>query len=233
MAASGAVELGKLKVGVIPGTGRMGSLLGKHLAKAGVPIFLGSRSADKAIQTALSLSLSLSLPAHHIQGGSNSESASWANVIIWGPSGSLQDREALLQSLAPQLENKIIIDITNIMYFFDESQWGQTSSVLLNQKALGVPARWTTAFKSTFWKLLEELPEPENPHSTFVAGDDEEAILTTIALVEVIPGFKAVRAGGLAKSKLIELLGPGWLLELDKLNAGGKYRSGWKYEYTP
>ncbi|KAH7387824.1 hypothetical protein KP509_16G043400 [Ceratopteris richardii] len=143
--------------------------------------------------------------------------------------GSLKEREALLQSLAPHFENKVIIDVSNVMYFFDESQWGQTSSVLLNQKALGVPAKWTTAFKSTFYKLLEVPPNPKDPHCTFVAGDDEEAVHRTAALVEAIPGFKAVRAGGLVNSKIIELLGPRWLFELDELNAGGKYRSGWKY----
>jgi hypothetical protein len=35
------------------------------------------------------------------------------------------------------------------MYLFDLSSRGQISSNLLNQKALGVPACWTTAFKST------------------------------------------------------------------------------------
>ncbi|KAI5067220.1 hypothetical protein GOP47_0017748 [Adiantum capillus-veneris] len=217
----------QLKVAFIPGTGRMGSLLAGHLARAGMSIFVGSRSQDKGLQTAQKLLASC--PNARIQGGSNHEAAAWANTIFWSPSGSLQERENLVQSLAAYLKNKIIIDVSNVMYFFDESKWGQTSSVLLNQKALGVPARWTTAFKATFYKLLEELPDPQNPHHTFVAGDDEEAVLTTIALVESIPGFKAVKAGGLSNSKIIELLGPLWLFELDKLNAGGNYRSGWKY----
>jgi hypothetical protein len=47
------------------------------------------------------------------------------------------------------LKGKIIVDVTNIMYLFDSSNRGQISSTLLNQKALGVPAHWTTAFKST------------------------------------------------------------------------------------
>ncbi|KAH7279996.1 hypothetical protein KP509_37G047200 [Ceratopteris richardii] len=83
-----------------------------------------------------------------------------------------------------------------------------------------------------FWnpsKFFDDLPDPNDPQCTFVAGDDEEAIQRTVALVEVIPGFKAIKAGGLANSKIIELLGPRWLFELDTLNAGGNYRSGWKY----
>lgn len=221
-----AVDLALLKVAFVPGTGRMGKLIATHLAKASISVFIGSRSAPNALQTARLLSEACSIS---VQGGSNSDAAAWANVIFWTPSGPLEDRDALLRSLSPHLENKIIVDVTNVAYFFDETQWGQTSSTLLNQKALGAHARWTTAFKSTFWKLLEELPDVQNPHHTFVAGDDEEAVATTIALVESIPGFKAVRAGGLKNSKIVEMLGPRWILELDKLNGGGNFRSGWRY----
>jgi len=67
----------------------------------------------------------------------------------------LEDREALLKSLASHLVDKIIVDVTNVLYFFGESQWGQISSTLLNRDALGAPARWTTAFKETFAVCLE------------------------------------------------------------------------------
>ncbi|KAH7279995.1 hypothetical protein KP509_37G047200 [Ceratopteris richardii] len=221
------VEPTQLKVALIPGTGRIGSRLARRLALANVSVFIGSRSPQKGLQGAHDILASC--PHGRVQGGSNQEAAAWGDTIFWNPSGSLEEREELLQSLASHLENKVIIDVTNVMYFFDESQWGQTSSVLLNQKALGVPARWTTAFKATFYKFFDDLPDPNDPQCTFVAGDDEEAIQRTVALVEVIPGFKAIKAGGLANSKIIELLGPRWLFELDTLNAGGNYRSGWKY----
>jgi predicted dinucleotide-binding enzyme len=60
-----------------------------------------------------------------------------------------------------------------------------------------------------------------------VAGDDEEAVDITIALVETFPGFKGVRAGPLKYSKVVELLGPGWILVLDKLNEG-TWRTGYR-----
>ncbi len=63
---------------------------------------------------------------------------------------------------------------------------------------------------------------------TFVAGDDPEAVATTVALVETIPGFKGANAGPLENSRIVELLGPRWLGELDKLNAGGKGSTYWK-----
>ncbi len=69
--------------------------------------------------------------------------------------GPLEDREALLKSLASHLVDKIIIDVTNVFYFFGESHWGQISSTLLNRDALGAPARWTTAFKAVYAVCLE------------------------------------------------------------------------------
>ncbi len=69
--------------------------------------------------------------------------------------GPLEDREALLKSLASHLVDKIIVDVTNVHYLFGESEWGRISSTLLNRDALGAPARWTTAFKATIAVCLE------------------------------------------------------------------------------
>jgi hypothetical protein len=69
--------------------------------------------------------------------------------------GPLKDREELLKSLATHLVDKIIVDVTNVLYFFGESEWGRISSTLLNRDSLGVPARWTTAFKATIAVCLE------------------------------------------------------------------------------
>eukprot|EP00249_Psilotum_nudum_P021969 c28321_g1_i2 orf=453-1175(-) len=223
-----AASVKSLKIAFIPGTGKMGSLIALHLSKAGLDVFIGSRNSNKAAQQAELIS---SVSKRPVQGGSNPEAAAWGDVVFWSPSGPLEEREALLKSLAPNLENKIIVDVTNILYFFDNSQWGQTSSTLRNEKALGVPARWTTAFKSTYERLLKEPPNLNNPHHTFVVGDDEEAVATTIAVVDSIPGFKGVRAGGLQNSKLVELLGPRWIMELDTLNGGGQHLSGWRYGF--
>ncbi len=76
--------------------------------------------------------------------------------------------------------------------------------------------------------LREDLPDANNPHTTFVAGDDPEAVATTIALVEIIPGFEGANAGPLENSRIVELLGPRWMIELDKLNAGGRLSMYWK-----
>jgi predicted dinucleotide-binding enzyme len=70
----------------------------------------------------------------------------------------------------------------------------------------------------------------EHPHNTFVARNDVKGVATTITLVETIPDFKALKVGPLENSKIVELLGPNWLGELDKLNFGYKGLGEWKFE---
>ncbi|CAM6105745.1 unnamed protein product [Calypogeia fissa] len=211
--------------GILAGTGSMGGALVKQLASAGLSVILGSRDAAKAKATAAEVSEAIKKP---VKGLKLDEAAAAGDVIFWTVSGPLADREALLKTLAEPLRGKIIIDTTNILNLLDESAWGQVSSTLLNEKALGVPARWTTAFKATFSQLLRDPPPASNPHSIFVAGDDEEAVDITIALVDTIPGFKGTKAGPLKNSKIIELLGPKWMPEVVKLNAWQTFRSGWR-----
>jgi alpha-beta hydrolase superfamily lysophospholipase len=56
----------------------------------------------------------------------------------------------------------------------DEKQWGQTSSVLENQRELGAPAKWGFAYKSTFAKLLKSPKDTSGaPVHILIGGDDE------------------------------------------------------------
>ncbi|CAK9883371.1 unnamed protein product [Sphagnum jensenii] len=222
-----ALDLTRRTIAVVPGTGEIGSRLAFQYAKAGLSVVVGSRDAAKAQKIAAQISKETQ--SSSVKGLTNAEAAASGDIIIWNPAGPLKDREELLKSLASHLVDKIIVDVTNVLYFFGESEWGQISSTLLNRDSLGVPARWTTAFKATFAHFLrEDLPDANNPHTTFVAGDDPEAVATTIALVEIIPGFEGANAGPLENSRIVELLRPRWLMEPDKLNAGGRPSMYWK-----
>ncbi|CAK9238712.1 unnamed protein product [Sphagnum jensenii] len=222
-----ALDLTRRTIAVIPGTGNIGRRLAFQYAKAGLSVVVGSRDAAKAEQIADEIAKETH--SSSVKGLINAEAAAAGDIIIWTPAGPLKDREELLKSLARHLVDKIIVDVTNVLNSFGENEWGRISSTLLNRDALGAPARWTTAFKATFAHFLrEDLPDVKNPHTTFVAGDDPEAVATTIALVETIPGFKGANAGPLENSRIVELLGPRWIVQLDKLNAGGKLSTYWK-----
>jgi predicted dinucleotide-binding enzyme len=51
----------------------------------------------------------------------------------------------------------------------------------------------------------------------------------TMGLVDLVPGFKAVHAGSLKYSRLVELLGPLWLPQLERDNYGLGFRAGWRF----
>jgi predicted dinucleotide-binding enzyme len=134
-----------------------------------------------------------------------------------------------------ELEGKIIIDITNILYLYDDKAWGQVSSVEQNKwyclrtdkfrEALEVAARWLCAYKSTFSTTLDDLKNT-NPRETQVCGDDAEAKQLVIAMINET-GFKALDCGGLKNARIVELLGPPFIMTVDNLN--GAPKGCWRY----
>jgi 8-hydroxy-5-deazaflavin:NADPH oxidoreductase len=67
------------KIAIIGGTGDLGSGLAKGWSKNGYPVVLGSRSADKAIETAAALR---NEGFERIEGAANSEAAAQGDVIV-------------------------------------------------------------------------------------------------------------------------------------------------------
>lgn len=242
--ATVAAELRGLKLAFIPGTGRMGYALARKHAKAGFQVTIGSRSFSKAQSKVQHLKEELSVTAPKFAGGVRAaevhDAVDEADVVFWaaGPTGSLckgpadlETRYEYLRSLRKHLEGKLIVDVTNVMYAYDDSHWGRTSSLLLNQEALGVPARWTCAWKHVFFKRLMADPvnDLQNPFSVLVCGDDQDAKDTVIGLVNALPGFAGLDAGSANHSRIVELLGPKWLQELETWNFDTKYEAGWRY----
>jgi hypothetical protein len=215
-----------LKIAFIPGTGNMGKSLARNHAKAGWHVLIGSRSKDKA-QLAVD-ELIDEHPELKLEAGTNSEVAAKADVVFWAPQGSFEDRYSLLKSLQKELTNKIIVDVTNILYMADEKQWGQTSSVLENQRELGAPAKWGFAYKSTFAKLLKSPKDTSGAPVHILIGGDDEAVLTIKALTESC-GYKTINMGGLKESKIAELFGPRYVATIDNLNNGAQFNGYWMY----
>ena len=171
---------------------------------AGFRVLIGSRDEAKAKELAASLRSALSNEDFTAQaeGYTNASAAAAADVVFWAIQAPLAERHAALAALAPELQNKVVVDITNIGYLPD-FQMG-TSSTLQNAEI--VPgARWVAAWKQTFWKLLET--PPNRPHSVFVCGNDPEALGLAMRLVEQVPGFHPVDGGGLGEGS--PCCGPG------------------------
>jgi len=149
----------------------------------------------------------------------------------------LKERYEILKSIANDLNNKIVVDVTNILYLeeFGEKAWGQHSSTtiqidFLKKEKLGDKIKWTTAWKNTFFPLLNNPPHKEKPASIIVCGDDEKARQTIINIVNTQEGFHGIDGGGIKFSKMVELLGPPWIATLDKLNNGQHFNSYFVYQ---
>ena len=124
--------------------------------------------------------------------------------------------------------------------------WGQESSTTINKNVTDSllkeaktadpnadlkEVHWTTAFKGTFAQLLQDdAPLNEVPASIFVCGDNIEARKQTIELVSKLKGFKGLDCGELKYSKIIELLGPLYIVTMDKNNNNLQQNGYWTYQ---
>lgn len=95
-------------IAVIGGTGKEGKGLAYRWAKAGYPVIIGSRSPEKAAQTASEL-LEMLAGKASISGMSNPEAAAKADVVaLTVPYAAHADT---LQSIKSGLAGKILIDV--------------------------------------------------------------------------------------------------------------------------
>ena len=69
----------------------------------------------------------------------------------------MEDNKALLSSLQVELKDKIIIDVTNVFWVLGESEWGQVSSTLINEAALGTTARCVHSPKTHLKSCYNEI----------------------------------------------------------------------------
>ncbi len=95
-------------IAVVGGTGKEGKGLAFRWARAGYPVLIGSRSPEKAVQTAAELNGMLAGKAQ-ISGVSNLDAATQANVVVLTvPYGAHADT---LESIKPALAGKVLIDV--------------------------------------------------------------------------------------------------------------------------
>jgi len=225
-------------LGFIGGTGNMGTRLCRNHAKAGFQVYLGSRDASKAEKCAAEIIAKSNLNKNSIIGVSNEDCAKKADIIFWCVQGTLQERHALLKTLCSNFKDKIVVDITNILYLYDEKAWGQQSSTLQNKEVTdkcNVNVKWCCAWKNTFAALLDDNPSNDNKASIFVCSDDKDACQIVVNIINTLNGFQGTPAGYLAHTKIVELLGPRYIGVMDQLNCkdeNKKRHSYWQF-YAP
>jgi len=191
-------------VAVLGGTGPQGRGLVRRWAAAGVPVVVGSRSAERAAETAAELGQAT---GGHVRGLSNEDAAADADVVVIAvPYDGHAD---LLRSLADVLAGKVVIDCVNPLGFdaqgayvlaVDEGSAAQQAAAILTGSTV------VAAFHHVSAVLLDDPEISSVDTDVLVLGDDRDATDLVASLADAVPGMRGVYAGRLRNAGQVEAL---------------------------
>jgi hypothetical protein len=193
----------KQTIAVLGGTGKEGSGLALRFAHAGHRVVIGSRSIERARQSAAAINARIG--ADRAAGADNVAAATQGAIVVLAVPYAAQ--LATLAEVKPALDGKILIDVTVPLI---PPQVGRVqlpdggSAAVKAQALLGQGVRVVSAFQNVAAELLAE-PAGTVACDVLVCGDDREARAQVIALASAA-GMRAFHAGPLANSAAAEAL---------------------------
>ena len=188
-------------IAVLGGTGKEGGGLALRWAHAGHPVILGSRSAERAQEAAAGMNSTLG--AARVRGATNPDAAQAADIVVL--SVPFSGQMAAVEEVAPQLQGKILIDVTVPLVPTRVSVVqlpNGGSAVEAVQKKLGDGVRVVSAFQNISAHHLTHLGA-EMDCDVLVCADDPAAADAVVDLAREI-GMRAWNAGPLANSVVSE-----------------------------
>ena len=191
-------------VAVLGGTGPQGRGLARRFAAAGLPVVIGSRSAERASVTARTLA---EATGGEVTGTDNASAADAGDIVVmavpWDGHGDL------LRDLAPTLAGKVVVDCVNPLGFdkrgayalpVDEGSAAQQAEALLPDSTIVAAFHHLSAVK------LEDAEVTSVDTDVLVLGDVREATDRVQDLAGTIPGVRGVYAGRLRNAHQVEAL---------------------------
>ena len=124
-------------------------------------------------------------------------------VILAVPYGALSN---VAMTIAPAIEGKTVIDVTNALTEQMSLALGYTTSGAEELQKMLPRANVVKAFNTQFAQRMDTGRLGDHRVTTFVAADNAAAKLAVLELANAI-GFDAVDAGPLASARLLEPLG--------------------------
>ncbi len=191
-------------VAVLGGTGPQGRGLARRFAAAGLPVVIGSRSADRADETAHALSTAT---GGRVSGADNAGAAEAGDIVIvavpWDGHGDL------LRDLEQALRGKIVVDCVNPLGFDKQGAYAlpvAEGSATQQAEALLPDSTVVGAFHNVSAVKLED-PEVDSVETdVLVLGDVREATDLVIELAGTIPGARGIYGGRLRNAHQVEAL---------------------------
>ncbi len=185
-------------IGIVGGTGHEGSGLALRWARAGLPVVIGSRSAERAAQAAAEINAQLGIDT--VRGLDNEAAAQAGEIVVL--TVPAEAHQATLESVKPALAGKILVDATARVEVKDPRPPAGPAAAREAQDWLGPEVRVVAAFQNVPAHALKKL-ELELASDVLVCGDEAEAKQQVMALAEAA-GMQAYDAGGLDNAVVVE-----------------------------
>jgi hypothetical protein len=190
----------KTTVAVLGGTGPQGRGLARRFAAAGLRVVIGSRSAERAEQTAADLG-----SAGDVRGADNAGAAAAGDIVVvavpW------EGHAALLKELAGALRGKVVVDCVNPLGFDKQGAYAlqvEEGSAAQQAAALLPDSTVVGAFHNVSAVKLEDPSVESVDTDVLVLGEVREATDLVQALAETIPGVRGVYGGRLRNAHQVE-----------------------------
>ncbi len=212
------------RTAIIGGSGALGYGLAVRLGAAGVPIIIGSRDADRAVQAAERVTAAV--PGAQATGQANADAAAAAEVVIL--SVPFRNQSETLTNLKCALRTgQLLIDATVPLAAAVSGKatrmigvWqGSAAQQALEMAPEGV--RVVSALHSVSAAALGDLATTLD-EDVLVCGDLRADKREAAALIERIPGLRAIDTGRLEMSRITESL----TAMLISINARHKVHAG-------
>jgi 8-hydroxy-5-deazaflavin:NADPH oxidoreductase len=191
-------------VAVLGGTGPQGRGLARRFAAAGLPVVIGSRSADRAGETAKELAAAT---GGDVTGADNATAAEAGEIVVVAvPWDGHAD---LLRDLAPALAGKVVVDCVNPLGFDKRGAYAlpvEEGSAAQQAEALLPDSTVIGAFHNVSAVKLEDPDVTSVDTDVLVLGDVREATDLVQDLAGTIPGVRGVYAGRLRNAHQVEAL---------------------------
>jgi hypothetical protein len=199
-------------IAIVGGTGAEGSGLALRWARAGETVIIGSRDAQRAVDTAAKLReqiVGTGAPDRliEISGAENQAACRAADIVVL--TVPFESQAEMLKHLKPALRTgQILVDATVPLAASVGGRATRTVGVwqgsAAQQAAELVPegVAVVAAFHNTSAEVLRDA-EPVDC-DVIVCGDDKEAGVKVRALARKIPGVRAIDGGKLENARIVE-----------------------------
>ncbi|MEK6277617.1 MAG: NADPH-dependent F420 reductase [Actinomycetota bacterium] len=209
---------------IVGGTGALGYGLALRWARAGVPVVIGSRSPERAEEAAGRLHAAV--PDAQAEGLQNEDAARRGPVVFLTVPFRAQSEN--LNNLREGLEpGQLLVDCTVPLAAAVSGKATRSLGVWQGsaaQQAQEMVPEGVTVVAALHTISAPELNEPdvELDQDVLICGERKDDKARVAALVELIPGLRAVNAGALEMARIVEQLTP----MLISINSRYKAHSG-------